>query len=404
MKIKTVTIGNYKNLAKTTLQLSGVTALVSTNNYGKSNVLDAIQFGFDFISASQKSRGEMMRYIPAIPLVKGLSDKPYIFEIELDAPELGEYRFIRYGFSFRWITDSGDGARILDETLEMRSSESVRYTSYLKRQEGKCRTSKSNQNFRKITLADNTLAIDVMPALNAIDIADVLSAIRKLSCRMCSRLEMGSSFRGNSIEIGDHSEAAYPLDDGDIPRTLDRLRSLQPDRYNLFLEAIYNLFPEFQGVQLKKMAVTKSDDGDNREIAFEEQLTDKKIIREVIPYRIRDEVFRLMISSKYLNQTINIDMMSTGTKRIFWLLANAVFGNSYGASFLGVDEIEASIHPRMIKTLLESLLELMGDTVMLLTSHSPYLIQYLKQEAVYIGVPNEDGVAAFRKRQGKRAS
>lgn len=36
-------------------------------------------------------------------------------------------------------------------------------------------------------------------------------------------------------------------------------------------------------------------------------------------------------------------------------------------------------------------------TSLLLTSHSPYLTQYLKPEKVYVGVPNEDGVAYFRK-------
>ena len=35
MRIKRITIGNFKNLAETTLDLTRMIALVSTNNYGK---------------------------------------------------------------------------------------------------------------------------------------------------------------------------------------------------------------------------------------------------------------------------------------------------------------------------------------------------------------------------------
>ena len=51
----------------------------------------------------------------------------------------------------------------------------------------------------------------------------------------------------------------------------------------------------------------------------------------------------------------------------------------------------------MIRKLLESLDESLADTSMLLTSHSPYLIQYLKPESIYIGVPNDSGIAEFKR-------
>ena len=57
MKIKTITVGNYKNIGPTTLELGQIVALVSINNYGKSNLLEAIDFGFDYISGSHLPRG-----------------------------------------------------------------------------------------------------------------------------------------------------------------------------------------------------------------------------------------------------------------------------------------------------------------------------------------------------------
>ena len=89
--------------------------------------------------------------------------------------------------------------------------------------------------------------------------------------------------------------------------------------------------------------------------------------------------------------------MSTGTKRMIWLIANVVIAGRQGASLIGVEEIETSIHPRMIQELLEIIDENLGNTGMIVTSHSPYLIQYLKPRCLYVGVPNEEGIASFKK-------
>lgn len=49
MKLKSITVGGFKNIARTKLLLDRVIAVVSPNNYGKSNLLEAIDFGTDFI-------------------------------------------------------------------------------------------------------------------------------------------------------------------------------------------------------------------------------------------------------------------------------------------------------------------------------------------------------------------
>ena len=63
----------------------------------------------------------------------------------------------------------------------------------------------------------------------------------------------------------------------------------------------------------------------------------------------------------------------------------------------GEDVYKRQIHPRMIQELLEIIDENLGNTGMIVTSHSPYLIQYLKPRCLYVGVPNEEGIASFKK-------
>ena len=218
MKIKTITVGNYKNIGPTTLELGQIVALVSINNYGKSNLLEAIDFGFDYISASPKGRRQMMSYVKSIPLSRSLAGSNYSFQIEFDEPELGEYRFVRYGFEFTWRNDKGTGARIVDETLEIRSNESTRYTSYLKRGKGAYRASKAKTGFRKLELADNVLAIDIISSVERAEIAKVVTFIKELKYRICDSLEVDNSFSVSPIEIDLGQGQEFPFNDEDIPR------------------------------------------------------------------------------------------------------------------------------------------------------------------------------------------
>ena len=400
MIIKRLTVGNYKNIATTTLDLTRMIALVSANNYGKSNLLEAIRFGFDFISISPKMRQKRMHWTRGIPLSPALAGKEFIFSVEFDDPDLNENRFVRYGFRFSWYNDQGTGAKIVDETLEIRPNESVKYTSFLKRSDGRYRPSKNITGWRKLALSSDALAIDAIGMLEDVEIAEVVKRIKRIGYQLCDSLELDDSFSPNPIEF-DFGENVV-IGNEDIPRTLATLRNKNENLYNLFVETIYDLFPEFNKIELQVLTVKDTDSSRKQAIMLTTSEDGKPEKSAEIPYRIRDQLYRLVIESRYLNQPISMEYMSTGTKRIFWLIANAVVSEFKQINLLGVDEIETSIHPRMIRNLLEAMVEILGNTSMIITSHSPYLIQYLKPDSIYVGVPNEDGVALFRKIQPKK--
>ena len=87
--------------------------------------------------------------------------------------------------------------------------------------------------------------------------------------------------------------------------------------------------------------------------------------------------------------------MSDGTKRVIWLVARSVMADIAGVGCLGVEEVETGIHPRMMQDLLEAVRDVLGETKIILTSHSPHLIQCLPFDSIYVGVPNDGGVATF---------
>ena len=402
MNIISITVGNFKNLAETTIELNKITALISINNYGKTNLLEAIDFAFNFISASTKERNNMMRWVKAIPLIKKIAKKPFKFVVELENPTLNEYRFIRYSYTFSWLQDGGEGARIIDETIEARPNTSVKYTSYLKRNENKFRSGKST-GFRKLVFSDDKLALDYISAMDAdeVELVPVVNSIINLKYRMCGDLDLGSSFQQPfpiEFDFGSHPTLAF--DDDDIPRALSVLKKEDPSSYQLFVETALDLFPEFESIDLQQY-VLQADTREQLTAVLEASTANRKD-QEKVPYHLRNEFHRIMIQTKHMNQPISMEYMSAGTKRIFWLIVNALVSEKAHFNLLGIDEVETSIHPRLIKGILESTSEILEDASILITSHSPYLIQYLKANRIYVGIPTNDGVATFRKIKSKK--
>src|ERR1700722_15293532 len=103
MQIETIKIDGFANLDSVVLDLGKFNALVALNNFGKSNVIKAITFGFDFIQKSQSTRRNMMAFRPVIPINNILATRPFLFEIEFITKFQREDVYVNYTFSFDWV-------------------------------------------------------------------------------------------------------------------------------------------------------------------------------------------------------------------------------------------------------------------------------------------------------------
>jgi hypothetical protein len=327
-----------------------------------------------------------------------MENDEYLFEIIFEDGSLGEYKYVKYGYSFKWHRDDDSGDIITNEWIEARENTSVRYTSFLKRDESKYRRGKSTSAYRKIEIDGLQLAIDVLGLVEDIEIIDVIKSIQSISFRICSSLDLRDRYQPSPLEYIEDEEDAIRFDDADVPKALCVLQKKDPELYSVFEDAVYTLFPEFTSINLNEYTLTDQQSNvqtitvkvDNKEISSD---------GEDIPFKLREHIYRLFVKSEYLNQPVSMANMSTGTKRVIWLLANAFISNYVNTGIVGVEEIETSIHPKMMRQLLEVLDEALGDAPLIVSSHSPYLVQYLKPEKIYIGIPNNDGVAEFRRIQ-----
>ena len=66
-----------------------------------------------------------------------------------------------------------------------------------------------------------------------------------------------------------------------------------------------------------------------------------------------------------------------------------------GLSLIAIEEPENSIHPSLLQSFLRVISQFAGDCRVIITSHSPYVLQYLELKDIYLGLPNTCGVATF---------
>ena len=135
MDIKRIKVCGFRNITEVNLRFDNITALVGLNGYGKSNVMDAIDFGFDFIHAPNAEKAGMMTSKHCIPILKANAGQDYSFEIDL-AIESGKKKYhVNYGFSFAWKTNKSS-AKVTSEILRIKLEEkNQRYVSFIARDE-----------------------------------------------------------------------------------------------------------------------------------------------------------------------------------------------------------------------------------------------------------------------------
>lgn len=83
--------------------------------------------------------------------------------------------------------------------------------------------------------------------------------------------------------------------------------------------------------------------------------------------------------------------------RILAFLTSLILADIKGYLLIGFEELEDSIHPKLLQKLLMVLSNMSDNCKIIITSHSPYLIQFLDIDNIYLAVPNDKGIATFKK-------
>ena len=370
MKILSITISGFRNIYRQTLEINNFTALVSLNNYGKSNLLEAIDFGFKFITAPPEVKQAMMSQAQNYPINKHI--KSDLFEFELQA--VADNKFFVYYFAFSWKTK-----KIVAERLKLKTSNQARRLRTLidrTQEKSLFLQSAGGRCDKKIEIQDNWLIINKLHLLGDWIFADIAKAISSLKAQYFPLTEIDKYFAFGQI-IHKTPEAEIKINLWSVAQYLYELKVKKPDDFLFFKDIIINLLPEIEDFQ-----------------PIEINLKTEKPQGLELPEKFYD------IRVKFRNNTqdLSIKNLSYGTRRIFHILSVAMRESQRNVfNVLMFEELENSIHPALMQSLLDVLFEFAENLQIIITSHSPHLIQFLDLDKIYIGIPNDKGLVRFAK-------
>lgn len=394
MKLLKLRTGGFKNIEDTTLELSDLTALVSLNSYGKSNLLAAIDFGIHFIASDTKSKDLLMRFQPGIPLNRSNSLQNYFFELEAETVLEGQSYMMSYRYEFQWRTNSKESAKIVSELLEIKKNiKNQRYGRIICRdnKEALYKSSPTGRCTTSTGIKGNELVLNKLMAFEQLYFWDLIQQLNSLMVYVDHHLDASQSYNPDIFIRTDLDELNIEGIEN-IPRTISYLKREYPEKYELLKDAYLQLFPNFTDLDVVEIAVN--------DMKSKIRITGN----EDIPFDICDRFYDITVSDVALIQPISFGKLSDGAKRIFLMLTFAVIADIKGLPLIAFEEPENSLHPSLMQSFLLVITQLAENCKIIITSHSPYMLQYFLSDNIYIGMPNEKQLATFRRVRSSKVS
>ena len=129
-----------------------------------------------------------------------------------------------------------------------------------------------------------------------------------------------------------------------------------------------------------------------------------KTIKEDDYFTIAKKIYFSVVIDKNIIEPIEISDMSDGVKRVLLIFTTLVLADINNYSLVAIEEPENSLNPKILQRYLIALNSFSRNTNVIITSHSPYLINYLNPSNIYLGLPNTEGVARFNRIKEKSSN
>lgn len=375
--IRNIKIGGVTNIAQVSVPLEALTALVAPNNYGKSNVLQGVEFAVRFMTAAPQERRQMMAQRALIPINASMDSHPFQFEV---SGTTDNYDY-QYGFRFEWATtkEGLTGQRITGEWLRAKGTDEPKYRSLLKREsetEALMAPTPTSRCSKPLSVDDSTLALDRLGSIDKLFFNALVRDLQGLSVQRVNTLNnpddiFSTPYPANGTAI---YSTAIPRS-GETGYFINSLRQLAPDRYELLRSTLLQLIPGIEDFEPVQVDLSQRAD---------------------VPFQMPNTYYDIRVKERHNNQYTSINSVSTGCKKILWVLTTAMAAGMNGVQLLMFEELENSVHPRLLQSLLQVVDTLAGETKVITTSHSPFLVRYLRPERIWLGLPSPEGVADFR--------
>ena len=348
--LRKLSIRSYKSIATCQVSLKPLTVLVGRNGSGKSNFLDAVHFVTDALLTSLdhalKSRGGIG------DVRRRSTGHPTNFAIKLEIALPG-YRLATYGFEIAAREKSGFAVK--EELLEIRDR-SDRVVAQFKRDDHGVVARIGGE---QVTVLPPVIS-DRLYLVNAAGFPEFRSAYDALLAMGFYNLNPDAIKELQSPDAGEILHG----DGSNIASVIARLNSEEPEILQRIKTYLAKIIPSIENVERIPL-------GPRETIQF-----GQKVQGAQYPWRF------------YASS------MSDGTLRALGaLVAVTQFaGADYPIQLVGIEEPETALHPAAAGALMEALREATPHTQVLVTSHSPDLLDQIDmQRDALLVVASENG-------------
>jgi predicted ATPase len=356
---------NYKSIAASDVQLGPLTFLVGPNGAGKSNFLDALRFVSDSLRTSLEHALRERGGINEVRRRSGGHPNHFGMRIEFALPsgEEGHY-------AFRIGARQAGGFEVQDEECRLRPSQLLSGGHLFRVKSGRV-TEASEQGPAAIFDRLYLVSASGLPAFRPV--YEALSRMGFYSLNPDRIRDLQSPDAGDLLA----------RDGNNITSVLDQLEKHNSQRKQRIEEYLSKVVPGVRGVDVKVV-------GPKETLEFRQQVAGAK------------DPWRFLAAN-----------MSDGTVRALGILV-ALFqgGNGSGAQvpLVGIEEPEIALHPAASALLRDVLKEASRFTQVIVTSHSPDLLDdpavdpdsilavYAEAGSTHIAPMNEAGRTALRDR------
>lgn len=323
--IRRVVLRSYKSIAKCDIRLQPLTYLVGQNGAGKSNFLDALHFVRDSLAGS---------------LDNALSERGGLDEVRRRSSGHPNHIGIRLEFRLRdgrdgWYAFSigalaSGGYEVQSESCVITAMGKGPFFRIVK---GQLRDG-SEATFPSVT--NDRLALVAASGLTAFrPVFDALTAMGFYNLNPKVMRELQKPQDGRLLKpVGEN-----------IASVISHLKRVAPDRLSAIREYLVSVVPTVQGLERKAI-------GPMETLEFRQDVAGAKH-----PWR-------------FLAQN-----MSDGTLRALGVMTALLQSNvDYSPTLIGIEEPETALHPAASAALREVLVHAASHTQVLVTSHSPDLL------------------------------
>ncbi|MDD4327877.1 MAG: ATP-binding protein [Eubacteriales bacterium] len=384
MELIDVRIEGFKNIGSEFLSLSGINALVALNAYGKSNILDAIDYACEFITSDKEEKAALMANSFVIPVNKTIQSRNFKVDFNFKISTKRDTYVVNYGYEFVWINKESTGQCIVSEWMKAKTMSDPKFTKLIDRSKDKAlyRSSESGRCSNSINIDKNNLLINKLQAYDELYYQDIISAINSVSVYVERHLETTMYYKPDPI-IRKDFEALDIRSIENIPRTCFYLKKEYHDKFKILIDAYIQIFPQIEHIDVEEIDFSKRKSS--------------SVVPDDAPFIISDKFYRMRVVDKNLNQPINFSMLSDGCKRVFLMLTFATIADIKNLSLIAIEEPENSVHPALLQSYLRVLAQLANSCKIIVASHSPYILECIPARNIYVGIPNENNVTDFRK-------